>query len=418
LPRSKLEILRYIFTSEYWLIASLGGAFFSFFALNRGGVVVFIDASFVFLMINFLAGTYRLKTIPHSYWFVTAICAYLLVASVLFHFMISHYRWMANLVRMLCVVFAVHCLSQKRLKQWLWTSMLAVPSLAICWQFFNYYYYKVPFGTFTNPHYLANFSMLALPIIFGSFLLTKGWCRFLFLVIALLDINLLIILGSRPAIVGVTFGAIFVMLFLTKGRTKWFGLLLFSAVLFFLYFSRYGDVYFRFKQLIINLPQEERVQLWFSAWNALKDNSWLGWVIGNGIGGYRKVYLQYTPPQLKDYFFPHFHLLEILYENGIIGALLVFGGIGALLLSSIRRSINAVNKNRRTLIKCLVVALLSWMIHSGLTFPFYSKYSLYSLAFILGPLLAALEYSIGAENEADTSQQKIDLPDKCNVTSP
>ena len=51
MSRSKLETLKTIFTSEYWLIAALCGAFFSFFALNRGGVVLFIDAGAVFLLI-------------------------------------------------------------------------------------------------------------------------------------------------------------------------------------------------------------------------------------------------------------------------------------------------------------------------------------------------------------------------------
>ena len=52
MSRSKVETLKIIFTSEYWLIASLCGAFFVFFALNRGGVVVFIEASLVLLVIN------------------------------------------------------------------------------------------------------------------------------------------------------------------------------------------------------------------------------------------------------------------------------------------------------------------------------------------------------------------------------
>ena len=34
---------------------------------------------------------------------------------------------------------------------------------------------------------------------------------------------------------------------------------------------------------------------------------------------------------------------------------------------------------------------LSWLIHSGLTIPFYSKYSLYFFAFILGTMLMILE---------------------------
>lgn len=202
--------------------------------------------------------------------------------------------WMANLVRMLCIVFTIHCLSEKILKEWIGLLILAVPFMAICWQLFQYNFYKLPFGTYTNPHYLANFAMLMLPVIFSSFLIIKYCYRYIFLVIALLDADLLIRISSRPAIVGGVCGTLFVLFFLTKGRTKWYGLLLFSAALCVLFFTRYGGLNSRFKELIINLPREERVQLWISAWNALKDNSWFEWVIGHGIGGYRKVYLQYT----------------------------------------------------------------------------------------------------------------------------
>ena len=80
---------------------------------------------------------------------------------------------------------------------------------------------------------------------------------------------------------------------------------------------------------------------------------------------------------------------------------MIFGGIGALFHFSVRRAKNAASKNGRILVKCLAAVLLGWLIHSGLTFPFYSKYSMYSLAFILGPLLAILEYRTSEENEAN-----------------
>ena len=116
--KSKLEKIKIIFTSEYWLVTSLCGAFFTFFALNRGGVVVFIEASFILLLINLVSGKYLPQKIPANYWVVLAICAYLLITSILFHPKISYQRWMTNLLRMLCIVFSIHCLSQKNIKTW------------------------------------------------------------------------------------------------------------------------------------------------------------------------------------------------------------------------------------------------------------------------------------------------------------
>ena len=175
LSRLKIETLKTIFSSEYWLIASLCGAFFSFFALNRGGVVVFIDACFVFLLINFLSGIYRLRDIPLSFWAMIAICTYLLVVSVLFHPEDSHFRWMGFMVRMLVIAFDIHCLSLKKYNSWMEILLLVMMSLAVCWQLVAYYIFKMPYGTFSNVHYLASFAMLVLPGIVYSFLSTKYW---------------------------------------------------------------------------------------------------------------------------------------------------------------------------------------------------------------------------------------------------
>jgi hypothetical protein len=41
-------------TSGYWLLAILIGAFFSFFALNGGGVVVFIETGIGFVLLNLI----------------------------------------------------------------------------------------------------------------------------------------------------------------------------------------------------------------------------------------------------------------------------------------------------------------------------------------------------------------------------
>jgi O-antigen ligase len=154
--------------------------------------------------------------------------------------------------------------------------------------------------------------------------------------------------------------------------------------------TNYGDVFSRFENLIVTLPEEERIKVWISAWNMLKDNSLMTWIFGNGIGGYREVYLQYSAPEVVSLIFPHLHVIELCYENGLIGVILVFGGIAALLIAAIKTANHTASRNSRILIKCLIVAFLSWLIHAGLTFPFYSKYSQYSLAFILGTLLVLI----------------------------
>jgi len=391
--RINIDKIKTIFTSKYWLIASLCGAFFTFFALNRGGVVVFIEAGFFFLMINIFAGNYRPKEIQLSYWITAGICAYLLLVSVIFHPQVSNYRWMAYLVRMLCLVFVIDCLFRKTLPKWITVLFILVLSAAVCWQLIAYFVFRMPYGTFSNPHYIANFTVLILPVIVYFSLTAKSWYKFLFILLAVVDLALIFKIGSRPAILGVTAGTVFVLIFLIKGRWKWIGLSLVFAVIALLFLSGYGGVFSRFEELIVNLPKEERVRLWISSWNMLSDNTLVTWIFGNGIGSFRTVFPQYATSDLRipSIVSPHNYLLEILYENGIIAAILVFGGFGLLFISSIKASIHAGPKNSRILLRCMIVILISWLIHTGLTFPFYSKYAQYSLAFIMGTLLAILE---------------------------
>ena len=195
----KLETIRAIFISKYWLIVSLGGAFFSFFALNRGGVVVFIDASLIFILINVLFREYRLKSIPACHWFTVAVFVYLLGASILFYPQASHYRWMQFPIRMLCLVFAIHCLSLKGLNKWDGILVCAVLSTAICWQFGAVYIYDWKWGTYSNPHIIASFAVLTLPVLVYFTWIAKGWYKLIFVPIVLWDKNQLVPSFSNPS---------------------------------------------------------------------------------------------------------------------------------------------------------------------------------------------------------------------------
>lgn len=382
----KFETIKAVLTSQYWLILTLSGAFFAFFALNRGGIVVLIKLSCLFLFLNALFGDYKLKKIPIFYWITCAICTYLLLASVLLYPQESHFRWMADLVRMLVVIFSIHCLSKKKIAGWAPEFFSAVISLTVCWQFAARYLFHMPYGTFTNIHYLATFAVLVLPIIYYFFWVTSSWHKFLFAFIAIMDADLLLHTGSRPAFLGVIVGIFFVFIFLVKGRFKWFGMIFTCFVLITLYLTDYANFASRIQDLIINLAEEERIQLWTKAFNNIKENSLWAWVFGHGIGWSPIKYTK-GPTFNITLVSSHSFLLEIVYLNGLIGFVLIFGGLALLFASIVNAAKQNQNRKIGLLLKCLIIVFLSWLIHCGLTFPFYSKYSLYPLAFILGTLL-------------------------------
>jgi O-antigen ligase len=159
----------------------------------------------------------------------------------------------------------------------------------------------------------------------------------------------------------------------------------------FLFITNYGGVASHLEELIFNLRSDDRVDFWKSALQMLEKNNTIDWIFGNGIGGYRAIYADYSAaPELKRFFFPHLHPLGILYDNGIIGVILVFGGFTALFVLTVQAMISSLSKNISLLVKCMLVIFLCWMIHSSLTFPFYSKYAQYPLGFILGTMLVLI----------------------------
>ena len=387
----KLSAIKEILTSGYWLIACLIGAFFCFFALNRGGVVVFIDVGFCFVLLNLITGQYKIKQIPLRYQVALAICLYLIISGTLFasHHVRSNY--VMYLLRMLFVVFTIHCLSLKNIDTRVYRYMPILWCLCICWQFAAVRLFGMPYGTYTNPHYLSNLVISTLPLIVYSFWIADGWYKWLFVPVALLAADMLVRTGSRPAILALTFSSLFILVFFIKSRIRWIGLLTIVVCFAFLYLTNYGGAVNHLEELIRNLRTEERVYFWQSALQMLEKNSVADWIFGNGIGGYRAAYPDFAAPQFKPFFFPHLHLLGVLYDNGIIGLLVVFGGLAAVFALTVKALKKATDKYNSLLLKCMLVIFMCWMIHSSLTFPFYSKYAQYPFGFILGTLLVLMD---------------------------
>jgi hypothetical protein len=92
------------YTSQYFLLFFLASAFFSYFALNRGGVNIFIEIGGLFLVLYLFLGVYPLKEISLALWITAAICVYLILTSLMITPQHPHLRWMKNLMRMLVVV--------------------------------------------------------------------------------------------------------------------------------------------------------------------------------------------------------------------------------------------------------------------------------------------------------------------------
>ena len=388
--QSRIGNIKAVFTHKYWVAFTLAGAFFCFFALSRGGVNVFIEITFYFLVLNVLTGRYQLKTIPAAYWVVGSISAYLVVVSILFAPHASHYSWMKNIPRFLVIVIGIHYLYQKKIDKWVILFFGITLSASILWQFVMFHFFDMPAGTFFNIHVLAGFSAMALPVLFYLFWVTTDWNRYLFLIIGGLAGYLLLKIGSRPAFIGLLFGLIFVVIFLVKGRYKWIGVSFILLSLAVLFMTDYNSLASRIKELIAFLPKEERVPAWSIAWNKILENSVLDWIFGHGIGYFKATYSS-NPAINAHWVSPHNIVLDLIYCSGISGFILVSVGVAILVGLVMRASIRNQNKKVRVFSGCLIAVFITWSFICGLNFALYSKYTMYPLAFILGPMLAVIQ---------------------------
>jgi hypothetical protein len=263
----------------------------------------------------------------------------------------------------------------------IWVSALAVT--IVLWQFAVRHFGGGPYGTFNNPHYIAYFMALLLPLL----VLSASWLerpyRYLIYFVLLLDLELVFNEFHSPAIpllsIGAGFGAYAWSATGYRGRWAVVGVAVAFAVA---------------AAALINVPprelptgasaSDERVQIWFESLRMLGDNDLSDWLVGNGIGSFRHDFRSHFPPELNDLLFPHNHFLELLYENGLVVTVVVGGFLVYLAWRSLQLAASFSNANLRALARCNLSTLVIWFVFSFLAFGVYSRYTLYPLGIMIG----------------------------------
>lgn len=396
----KVEKIKNILLNPYWLVVSLSGLFFFFFALNRGGANVFIWAGAFFLLNHMVFGEFSLKTIPLMYWIALAVCTALILMSLVFSYEITHKDRIFRLVKMLVIIYTIRLSSRTVAPQPAFKIFGVVLALSVVWQFAARILFGMPYGTWSNPHYLANFAILSLPLVFYYFRTAPNPYKILFLALLVIDIDPVFRNASRPAFLALVVSTLFVITFFTRSRYRWIGLLAICVCFLLLSITNYAGFFDKLKELIVNVSDEERVHIWRYSLEMLQDNSPAGWWVGNGIGSTYDILQGYALPDplYESFSFPHNFLIQILFENGIIGSVLVFGGQAYVLYMFIKLSNSAVNSPVHLFINCMMAVYLNCLIFTGLTVGFYSKYTLYPLGFIIGIAFVLAENILGHKN--------------------
>ena len=144
----------------------------------------------------------------------------------------------------------------------------------------------------------------------------------------------------------------------------------------------------------------------------LKDNNILDWLIGHGIGSFRYYFQGYATFLYDNKFstnFPHNGFLQILFENGIIGFIIIFGGLGLLMTAFIKayRTFTA----KQTKFFMVTVFAIFWIDFSCffVNESFYSKYIQYSFSVIVGIMMALVSKSRQIANSREPKKVRPKL---------
>ncbi len=384
MSRLRLDRLRSILLHPYWLTAALSAAVFLQFGLNRGGVESAIWVAGLFLLLHAGTGTLDLRRLPRREWlFLAAIGFLLLVSWTSAPEATDPYRT-TRLVKLAILVLAVRHLASlgpgDRLPAWTASVTVAI----VLWQAAVRFLGGSRYGTFANPHYLAYFSALLLPLLIASASGLRRPFRELVYLAALVDLILVFNDPQKPTIpllaIATGLGALTWSVAGRRARWALAGLavglaLTLASVVDQRQAARFG---------LAAPASDERVEIWTDTLRMLGDNDALDWLLGNGIGSFRNDYRPYFEATYRDMPLPHNHVLELLYENGVVLTALIAGFLVHLGWRAIRMAGTLPDPGLRRVAQCNLVLFGIWLVFSFLAFGVYSRYTLYPFGFIVG----------------------------------
>jgi O-antigen ligase len=245
--------------------------------------------------------------------------------------------------------------------------------------------FNAPYGTTTNPHYLALNSSVCLILALYCFFKASPIFKFLLAICIILLGVFLVQSSSRPAWIALILtGCLVTCFFNSKGKI--YALLSMTVVLLSLFLTNVGNFTERTKDLIENINTEERVAIWRETWIMQNNSSLQEWVVGHGLDSFAESFKPYSSHHLKgaDFNSPHNYLLDLLFTSGILGVLVVltmFWTIYKRLIYFIK-----LEDEQKSFYIALIAVLTTSVILGGITLIFFYSYTMNIIALVVGAM--------------------------------
>lgn len=249
-----------------------------------------------------------------------------------------------------------------------------------------------PHGTTKNPHYLAIYSAIFLAISIYLIIKNKELIhRCLLGVLVFLLGTFLLDTSSRPIWIALLL-AMMVTVFFLKRRTAL--MLLMSCGLLFagLAITNTSNFKSRWEDLILHANTEERVTIWQDTWKMQENNSSrFQWIFGHGVESFAKDFPHYSRYHMNeqiDFNSPHNILLELLYQLGIVGVVLISSGIAFLYYRIISAYLQCRMMDQYAWVYLLLLTVLTIDFFGvSIILPFFVSINLNMLALVAGMVI-------------------------------
>ena len=381
---------------------ALIGSFLAF-SLHPGAIGDFMRICGALFLANLFLRQYRLKNLTIGHIIMLGIVLAVVLLNLLMPADKVHDRSLSYFMAFPGIVLATHLLAKRakteNCKEFRTLCLFAI-LFAVFTQFCVYMIQPkgASFGVYSNLHHLGLFSSVTLPALAFFYFEFAGWLRLPVLIALLVDFYLLWDSSSRISWLGFFGGITFTLLaFFRKKQLAYFGAVLIVLSLAAAYISGFAHIQSRVQDFMTNWRTEERVFFWTDTLELLKKNSAKDWMLGHGIGSFRYYFSEYsglTAEKLNlSINYPHNVFLQIIFENGVLGFVIIFGGLFYIPWALWRQVASLTNQHDRALLITTFAAFWIALIHCVLNKSLYSKYVLYSFSIILGTSLVLLERS-------------------------
>ena len=378
------------------LILILLSAFLAF-AFHPGSLIDIMRLGLIMYLIHLMVGNHHLRYLSRAHLVMFGVMLIILMLNLTVPLSQIHPSALANFIAVPGLVLVCHllaCKSTDRTTTLKKTIGLTAVGIAVVGQLIIMLLSTgANDGAYGNIHHLGLFASVCIPLAGYFALAFKRSARLIAILLVILALYLLWESGSR-----VSWLAFFLSILLTavaspaKKQSFYILLSLAGIGVITAVISGFENIGVRLGEFLTTWRTEERVYIWRDTLELLNQNSVADWVRGRGIGSFRFFFKDYPGLSLQKLealpTFPHNVGIQVLFENGIIGLILIFGALGAFvrkLWLGIRRSENSDFRYIYT--ACFIIFWVLFL-HTLLTKSIYSKYITYLFSMVAGIALA------------------------------